>query len=73
MPSLSMCPPIAIPTLVVWGMEDHALRPANLDRLGDYVTDLTVERIEDAGHFVVWERADAVNAAMDRFLDCTQG
>ena len=66
-------PAITIPTLVVWGIEDHALRPANLDRLGDHVSDLTVERIADAGHFVVWECAEAVNAAMDRFLGCTQG
>ncbi|WP_239804521.1 alpha/beta fold hydrolase [Croceicoccus hydrothermalis] len=61
-------PRITIPTLVVWGMEDHAIRPANLDQLPDHVDDLTIERIGDAGHFVIWERPEAVNAAMDRFL-----
>ncbi len=66
-------PRITIPTLVMWGMEDHALRPGNLAGLGDHVADLTVERIADAGHFVVWEDAEAVNAAMDRFLECPQG
>ena len=38
------------------------------DRLPDHVDDLTIERIGDAGHFVIWERPEAVNAAMDRFL-----
>ncbi|RPF72311.1 alpha/beta fold hydrolase [Aurantiacibacter spongiae] len=61
-------PTIAIPTLVVWGMDDEALLPANIERLGEHVTDLTVTRIEGSGHFVPWEAPDAVNAALDAFL-----
>ncbi len=61
-------PKIEIPTLVIWGMEDEALLPANVERLPDWVSDLTVERIADAGHFVPWEAPEAVNAAMERFL-----
>ncbi|RJY08179.1 alpha/beta fold hydrolase [Aurantiacibacter aquimixticola] len=61
-------PKIAIPTLVVWGMGDEALLPANVDRLGDWVEDLTVERVEGAGHFIPWEAPDKVNAALDGFL-----
>ena len=66
-------PVITIPTLVIWGLGDKALCPANLDGLGDHVTDLTVARIADAGHFVIWEDPDSVNAAMDRFLNRIQG
>ena len=29
---------------------------------------LTVERVEDAGHFVTWEAPDAVNGAIRAFL-----
>jgi pimeloyl-ACP methyl ester carboxylesterase len=29
---------------------------------------VTVEPVHDCGHFVIWEKPDAVNAAMDRFL-----
>jgi pimeloyl-ACP methyl ester carboxylesterase len=56
------------PTLVIWGMGDLALRPAQLEGLDALVPDLTVVRIEDAGHFVPWERPEAVNAAMREWL-----
>ncbi|HEU0066197.1 MAG TPA: alpha/beta hydrolase [Sphingomonas sp.] len=58
-------PPVTQPTLVIWGMRDVALLPSQLE-LGDYVPDLTIERI-DAGHFVPWEKPDAVLAAMRRW------
>lgn len=61
-------PPIAMPTLVVWGMRDLALLPCQLDGLGAVVPDLTIRRIEDAGHFVPWEKPDAVNAAIRAWL-----
>lgn len=40
------------PTLVMWGMDDDALLPANMTNLGPYVSDLTMEEIPGAGHFV---------------------
>ena len=61
-------PQLAIPTLVVWGEEDTALPPENLDGLSEHVTDLEVRRVPNAGHFVQWEAPDAVTAAMDDFL-----
>ena len=61
-------PVIEVPTLVMWGMDDPALRPGNVDGLDEHVADLTVERIEDCGHFTPWEAPDAVNAAIGRFL-----
>ena len=57
------------PTLVMWGMDDLALPPENLQRLDEFVADLTVERMEDCGHFTPWEAPEAVNAAMERFLE----
>ncbi len=61
-------PNLSIPTLVIWAMNDMALPPANLDGLDVLVEDLTIERVPDCGHFVTWEKPDAVNAAIDRFL-----
>jgi pimeloyl-ACP methyl ester carboxylesterase len=61
-------PKLTIPTLVIWAMDDLALPPVNLDGLEDYVTDLTIERVPDCGHFVPWEAPDKVNAAMEAFL-----
>ncbi|OQW33472.1 MAG: hypothetical protein A4E19_03495 [Nitrospira sp. SG-bin1] len=45
-------PVIPVPTLVIWGLRDQALDSRNLDGLDDFVTDLTVVSIPDAGHFV---------------------
>ena len=56
-------PPVTQRTLVIWGMDDKALLPVQLDGLDALVPDLTLRRI-DGGHFVPWENAPAVIAAM---------
>lgn len=61
-------PKLTIPTLVIWGMEDEALLPVNLDGLDAHVGDLEVVRVPEANHFVVWETPETVNAALDAFL-----
>jgi pimeloyl-ACP methyl ester carboxylesterase len=58
-------PTTRMPVLVIWGMQDSALLPSQLD-LAAYVPDLTIEKI-DAGHFVPWQKPDAVIAAMRRW------
>jgi pimeloyl-ACP methyl ester carboxylesterase len=62
-------PSVNMSTLVVWAMDDLALRPSLIDTLGDYVDDLTLVRVPDCGHFITWEAPDAVNSAMRSFLD----
>lgn len=59
-------PPVTQDTLVIWGTRDKALLPVLVDDLGPFVPRLTVEKI-DAGHFVTWERPDAVVAALRRW------
>jgi pimeloyl-ACP methyl ester carboxylesterase len=61
-------PKLTIPTLVIWGIDDLALPPENLDGLEDIIDPLTIVRVPDCGHFVPWEAPDAVNAAMEAFL-----
>jgi pimeloyl-ACP methyl ester carboxylesterase len=61
-------PPVTQPTLVIWGMADAALRPAQLEGLDALVPDLTLVRIEDAGHFVPWQQPEPVTAAMRDWL-----
>ena len=61
-------PKLNIPTLVVWAMDDLALPPSNIDGIEQLVPDVTIERVHDCGHFVIWEKPEAVNEAMDRFL-----
>jgi pimeloyl-ACP methyl ester carboxylesterase len=61
-------PKLNIPTLVVWAMDDLALPPSNIDGIEAVVPNVTVEPVYDCGHFVIWEKPDAVNAAMEKFL-----
>lgn len=61
-------PKLAIPTLVIWAMDDLSLPPENLEGLDEIVGDLTVVEVRDCGHFVPWEAPDKVNAAMDAFF-----
>ena len=61
-------PKLTIPTLVIWALDDHALPPENIEGLGEFVSPMTLHKVPDCGHFVTWEAPDAVNAAMDSFL-----
>jgi len=56
-------PPMQVPVLMIWGMNDVALRPSQLVGLAPLVPDLTLVKV-DAGHFVPWENPQAVNAAI---------
>ena len=61
-------PVLKVPTLVVWGMDDKALLPLQLDGLDELVEDLTVVRLPGVGHFAPWEAADQVAQALIPFL-----
>jgi pimeloyl-ACP methyl ester carboxylesterase len=61
-------PKIAVPTLVIWGMEDAALLPLQLEGLDELVDDLTIVRLSDVGHFAPWEAGDEVASALEPFL-----
>ena len=59
---------ITIPTLVVWGMADSALLPAQLDGLDKVVDNLTIVRLPGVSHFAPWEAPEQVAAALAPFL-----
>jgi pimeloyl-ACP methyl ester carboxylesterase len=61
-------PRLDIPTLVIWAMADVALPPCNIEGLENIVSQLTLVKIQDCGHFVLWQAPDAVNAALEGFL-----
>ena len=61
-------PNLTIPTLVVWGMEDTALPPENIEGMADIIDDLTLVEVAGSGHFVTWEAPEAVKEALDDFL-----
>ena len=58
----------ATPTLVIWGMNDTALLPGNLEGLDQWVARLQIERIPDADHWIVHQRPELVNRLIRDFL-----
>jgi pimeloyl-ACP methyl ester carboxylesterase len=59
---------IEAPTLVLWAEDDPILPVAWSDRLGDYFARLTLKRVPQAGHFLMRERPELVNAEVTAFL-----
>jgi len=61
-------PKVPVPTLVIWGMQDGALLPIQLEGLDELVEDLRIVRLSDAGHFAPWEAPAEVAGAVLDFL-----
>jgi epoxide hydrolase 4 len=59
---------IKIPTQVIWGMGDIALRPELLDGLEDYIADLHIHKINDATHWITHEQPALVKQLIGDFL-----
>ncbi|HEX9037025.1 MAG TPA: alpha/beta hydrolase [Ktedonobacterales bacterium] len=59
---------IEAPTLVIWGEQDPYLGVEMLDGLEAWVTDLRIERVSEAGHWVNQQLPAKVNDAVLRFL-----
>lgn len=60
---------VRVPTLVLWGMRDHALLPCLLDGLDELVPQITVERLPGASHWLAHEEPAHVAARALAFLD----
>ncbi|QPF75506.1 alpha/beta hydrolase [Roseateles sp. DAIF2] len=59
---------VALPTLVIWGIGDLALPPSMLEGLDRYVPQLRVERVADAGHWIVHQRPARIAGLIGEFL-----
>ena len=59
---------VTVPTQVIWGTGDKALRPVLLDGIETFVPNLRLHKIEGAGHWVAREHAAEVNAVLRRFF-----
>jgi pimeloyl-ACP methyl ester carboxylesterase len=57
-----------VPTLVIWGLSDPTMLSGLLNGLEEYVQDLTVVRINDAGHYPMRSHPDSVNLAIRNFM-----
>ena len=59
---------VILPTLVIWALDDIALPPVLIEGLADYVSDLTLETIPDATHWIVHEMPQLVAQRISHFL-----
>ncbi len=62
---------VDLPTLVLWGMKDVALLPSLVEGLDQYVPDLTLEKVDEASHWIVHEQPQLVADRLARFLAAT--
>ena len=60
---------VQVPTLVIWGENDAALLSSLTRGLSEWVPDLRVEIVPDAGHWVPFERPEEVNRLIREFVD----
>ncbi|WP_302081796.1 alpha/beta fold hydrolase [Salinibaculum rarum] len=59
---------VDVPTLVIWGEQDQALSVDLLDDLDEWVSDLRIQRLPDASHWVQSDAPDEVNELLVEFL-----
>ena len=59
---------VSVPTLVMWGMDDTALLPSNLDGLPAYVSDLEVIEVPGATHWIAHEVPETVAGNIRAFV-----
>ena len=66
--TLRAFPKIKVPVRVIWGLEDKALLPIQLDGIGEVGDDVEVFPLKGVGHFAPWEAADRVAEVLAPFL-----
>lgn len=59
--------PIATPTLIIWGEGEPVFLPSALENIDEWVKDVRIERIPNAGHFVQTDAWQRVNELLIEF------
>ena len=59
---------VRMPHLLLWGEDDIALRPSCIEGLDRFAPDLTVQRVRDAGHWILHEKPVEVADGIRRFV-----
>ena len=65
---LRLAPRIRVPLRIVWGLDDKALLPVQLEGIGEVGDDVEVVPLKGVGHFAPWQAPHAVADALAPFL-----
>jgi pimeloyl-ACP methyl ester carboxylesterase len=60
---------VVVPTLVLWGLNDSALVPENLDGLYKYVSPLTIKTYKNATHWINIEMPLVLSKEIKNFIE----
>ena len=61
-------PKVRVPVRVIWGLDDAALLPVQLEGIGEVGDDVSVFPLPGVGHFAPWQAPAKVAAAFRPFL-----
>ena len=61
-------PKIGVPVRIIWGLDDRALLPVQLDGIGEVGDDVTIIPLTGVGHFAPWQAPGKVADALAPFL-----
>ena len=61
-------PKIRVPVQIIWGLDDKALLPIQLNGIGEVGDDVEVAPLSGVGHFAPWQAPDRVAAVLAPFL-----
>jgi pimeloyl-ACP methyl ester carboxylesterase len=65
-------PRLKIPLRIIWGLDDKALLPVQLEGIGEVGDDVELVPLAGVGHFAPWQAPDRVAAALAPFLAETE-
>ena len=65
-------PKLKIPVRIIWGLDDKALLPVQLDGIGEIGDDVEVVPLPGVGHFAPWQAPVEVANALAPFLEPAQ-
>ena len=69
---LRLAPRVRVPLRIVWGLDDKALLPVQLEGIGEVGDDVEVVPLKGVGHFAPWQAPDRVAAALEPFLAASE-
>jgi pimeloyl-ACP methyl ester carboxylesterase len=61
-------PKIKVPVRVIWGLDDKALLPIQLEGIGEIGDNVEVFPLKGVGHFAPWQAPAQVAEALRPFL-----